>query len=88
MRKAKRQMRGVKLQYTDDDRVTFDDVAGIGESKVSWPLLPESRSAHRRSHSMQVRAPLLVAHRSACSMSATPQKQHAARLNAGAIGSA
>ena len=35
MRKAKRQMKGVKLQYTDDDRVTFDDVAGIGESKVS-----------------------------------------------------
>lgn len=31
-------MKGVKLQYTDEGRVTFDDVAGIGESKVENPL--------------------------------------------------
>ncbi len=34
MRQAQREMKGVKLQYTDDDRVTFDDVAGIGDAKV------------------------------------------------------
>ena len=46
MRKAQRQMKGVKLQYTDDSRITFDDVAGIGDSKVrQHPLLP-SPSMH------------------------------------------
>ena len=34
LRKAQSEMKGVKLQYTDEGRVTFDDVAGIGESKV------------------------------------------------------
>ena len=36
MRQAQREMKGVKLQYTDDDRVTFDDVAGIGDAKVGF----------------------------------------------------
>lgn len=34
MRKAKRKMKGVNLQYVADRRVFFDDVAGIGEAKV------------------------------------------------------
>lgn len=36
MRKLGRQMRqrGMKLQYTDEDTVYFDDVAGIGNAKV------------------------------------------------------
>ena len=34
MRQAQRRMKGVKLQYTDEDRVTFDDVAGIGPAKA------------------------------------------------------
>ncbi len=34
MRAVGRQMKGVKLQYTADDRVFFDDVAGIGQAKV------------------------------------------------------
>ncbi|KAK9821639.1 hypothetical protein WJX74_002762 [Apatococcus lobatus] len=33
MRAVGRQMKGVKLQYTADDRVFFDDVAGIGQAK-------------------------------------------------------
>lgn len=33
-RAAKRKMTGVTLQYTDDDRVFFEDVAGIGDAKV------------------------------------------------------
>jgi hypothetical protein len=35
MRSAKRKMKGVNLQYVADRRVFFDDVAGIGEAKVS-----------------------------------------------------
>ena len=36
LRKAQRQMRGVKLQYTEEQRpIMFDDVAGIGEAKAS-----------------------------------------------------
>lgn len=36
MRRLQRQMKGVKLQYiAEDDTVFFDDVAGIGEAKVS-----------------------------------------------------
>jgi hypothetical protein len=27
-------MRGVKMQYADEDSVFFDDVAGIGDAKV------------------------------------------------------
>lgn len=39
MRRLQRQMKGVKLQYiAEDDTVFFDDVAGIGEAKVT--LLP------------------------------------------------
>ena len=40
MRQAQRRMKGVKLQYTDDDRVTFDDVAGIGPAKVRAARAP------------------------------------------------
>ena len=36
-RAAKRKMTGVSLQYTDDDRVFFEDVAGIGDAKVRGP---------------------------------------------------
>ena len=36
MRRLQRQMKGVKLQYiAENDTVFFDDVAGIGEAKVS-----------------------------------------------------
>lgn len=36
LRKAQRQMKGVKLQYTEEQRpIMFDDVAGIGEAKAS-----------------------------------------------------
>ena len=36
MRRLQRQMKGIKLQYmATDDTVFFDDVAGIGEAKVS-----------------------------------------------------
>ena len=38
MRAVGRQMKGVKLQYTADDRVFFDDVAGIGQAKVRQPI--------------------------------------------------
>jgi len=47
LRAAQRKMKGVKLQYTSDDRVFFDDVAGIGASKeelmevVDFFLKPE-----------------------------------------------
>lgn len=34
-RAAMRRMKGVKLQISDE-RITFDDVAGIGEAKVQW----------------------------------------------------
>ena len=34
MRRAKRKMKGVNLQYVADRRVFFEDVAGIGEAKV------------------------------------------------------
>ena len=34
MREAQRNLRGVTLQYMEDDIVTFDDVAGIGDAKV------------------------------------------------------
>ncbi len=34
MRQAQRRMKGVKLQYTDANRVTFDDVAGVGPAKA------------------------------------------------------
>ena len=33
-RAAKRKMKGITLQYTEDERVFFDDVAGIGDAKV------------------------------------------------------
>ena len=43
-RAAKRKMKGITLQYTEDERVFFDDVAGIGDAKVAprtasetWP---------------------------------------------------
>ncbi len=36
MRQAQRKMKGVKLQYTDADRVTFDDVAGVPGAKVGY----------------------------------------------------
>ena len=39
MRQAQRKMKGVKLQYTDSDRVTFDDVAGVPGAKVELPIL-------------------------------------------------
>lgn len=36
MRRLQRQMKGVKLQYiAENDTVFFDDVAGIGEAKVT-----------------------------------------------------
>lgn len=47
LRAAQRRMKGVKLQYTKDDRVFFDDVAGIGAAKeellevVDFFLKPE-----------------------------------------------
>ena len=47
LRAAQRRMKGVKLQYTADDRVFFDDVAGIGAAKeelmevVDFFLKPE-----------------------------------------------
>lgn len=35
LRQAQSRMKGVKLQYTDEQRpIMFDDVAGIGEAKV------------------------------------------------------
>ncbi|KAK9816556.1 hypothetical protein WJX72_001883 [[Myrmecia] bisecta] len=34
VRAAQRRMKGVKLQYTDEDRVFFDDVQGIGDAKI------------------------------------------------------
>ena len=34
MRQAQRNMKGVKLQYTEAGRITFDDVAGIGDAKA------------------------------------------------------
>lgn len=34
MKQAAKSMKNVKLQYTDEDIITFDDVAGIGEAKV------------------------------------------------------
>ena len=37
LRAAQRRMKGVTLQYTGDDRVFFDDVAGIGDAKVVNP---------------------------------------------------
>ena len=40
MRKAQSEMKGVKLQYTDEGRVMFQDVAGIGEAQVFPPPLP------------------------------------------------
>ena len=41
MRRLQRQMKGVKLQYiAEDDTVFFDDVAGIGEAKVTVLALP------------------------------------------------
>ena len=33
-RDAKRKMKGISLQYTEDDRVFFSDVAGIGDAKA------------------------------------------------------
>ncbi len=33
-REAKRKMKGISLQYTEDDRVFFSDVAGIGDAKA------------------------------------------------------
>ena len=37
LRKAQSEMKGIKLQYTEEQRVImFDDVAGIGEAKVCW----------------------------------------------------
>lgn len=41
-RAAKRKMTGVTLQYTDDDRVFFEDVAGIGDAKVESAALLSS----------------------------------------------
>lgn len=35
-------MTGVTLQYTDDDRVFFEDVAGIGDAKVESAALLSS----------------------------------------------
>ena len=43
MRQAQRNMKGVKLQYTEAGRITFDDVAGIGDAKARR-LLRFSRS--------------------------------------------
>lgn len=34
LRKAQRQMKGVRLQYMNDGRIMFDDVAGIRDAKV------------------------------------------------------
>jgi hypothetical protein len=34
LRQAQRKLKGVKLQYTDSGRVTFDDVAGVPGAKV------------------------------------------------------
>ncbi len=34
MRQAQRNMKGVKLQYTEAGVITFDDVAGIGDAKA------------------------------------------------------
>ena len=33
-REAKRKMKGITLQYTEEERVFFNDVAGIGDAKV------------------------------------------------------
>ncbi|KAL6769839.1 FTSHI2 [Auxenochlorella protothecoides x Auxenochlorella symbiontica] len=33
IREAQRQLRGVKLQYSDEETIFFDDVAGIGDAK-------------------------------------------------------
>ena len=39
-RAAMRRLRGVKLNISDE-RITFDDVAGIGEAKVGIPCVAE-----------------------------------------------
>ena len=48
MRQAQRKMKGVKLQYTDANRVTFDDVAGVGPAKVGFPSVHVHRFSHCR----------------------------------------
>ena len=38
-REAKRKMKGITLQYTEEERVFFSDVAGIGDAKVHTAAL-------------------------------------------------
>ena len=58
MRAVGRQMKGVKLQYTADDRVFFDDVAGIGQAKVRTPVCPDLlwRALQAWAHCLGIRA--------------------------------
>ena len=42
LRKAQSRMKGVKLQYTEEQRpIMFEDVAGIGEAKARLPCPSE-----------------------------------------------
>ena len=40
MKEASRKLKNVKLQYTDpQEAIFFEDVAGIGDAKVRYPIL-------------------------------------------------
>ncbi len=47
MRQAQRNMKGVKLQYTEAGVITFDDVAGIGDAKARGRPLSSAQRAPR-----------------------------------------
>jgi len=47
MRQAQRNMKGVKLQYTEAGVITFDDVAGIGDAKARGRPLSSAQRVPR-----------------------------------------
>jgi len=61
-REAKRKMKGISLQYTEDDRVFFSDVAGIGDAKVchQWAGLQRANSPFLRLYIHRVNLTELV----------------------------
>ena len=60
MRQAQRKMRGVKLQYTDANRVTFDDVAGVGPAKACAPSMQHAAVLDPSCMPLSTRASLAV----------------------------
>lgn len=62
MRQVQRNMKGVKLQYTEAGRITFDDVAGIGDAKarpaalsfLKWRVLSLPSHAPASQHELAV----------------------------------